>query len=636
MHKHMKLTRLFAGLFGMAALSACTSDAPDVNNPAEDDVPSRYLKVSIRSSVAGGTRAEGDQNGTYEDGYSAENEVKSLRFYFFDEDGKAIPVRYTGESYFTCNLDDLEEAAGPDDNVNIEKVVNTVIVINPKDEENRSKIRQMVALVNYQGVESQLSGNMDMAALTSIEATSAINTDGSFLMSNSVFLDGNTTPTAITSTVIKPEDFKSTKEEAAVNPVDVYVERVTAKVRVSMSWKSEMEVVPDVKLGDAKGLTAIALKDKDGNPIKTGYGANDPQVYVIFQGWNLWWTADKTNLFKKIGNWDLGWIWTHPAYNRSYWAENPEGVSLTKYNHVDADLQFGLGKGENEDYTKYTAYCMENAADFGNNGFKKPYDPSKETTNRTLVYLKALLVTLDGKEATPADISEWAGMKYANKNDLLAAMFAPNVDQFYFFDSTNTVNEPQTDEEGNVIQSGETSFKWESLKAPSPENDGDVKLVPAMQSVVDGILADDKSENSPRYLSYVQLAPSAKGKKIYQKTDNGYKLVDEKTVNTQLASVGGAKVWEQGNTYYYQEIQHLGKTGADGSSYGVVRNHIYDMIIESVIGLGTPVLKYTDEEGNDSWEIITPQKPTPDSYFLGTRLNILSWRVVNNNVNLEW
>ncbi len=68
MHKHMKLTRLFAGLFGMAALSACTSDAPDVNNPAEDDVPSRYLKVSIRSSVAGGTRAEGDQNGTYEDG----------------------------------------------------------------------------------------------------------------------------------------------------------------------------------------------------------------------------------------------------------------------------------------------------------------------------------------------------------------------------------------------------------------------------------------------------------------------------------------------------------------------------------------------------------------------------------------
>ena len=67
-----------------------------------------------------------------------------------------------------------------------------------------------------------------------------------------------------------------------------------------------------------------------------------------------------------------------------------------------------------------------------------------------------------------------------------------------------------------------------------------------------------------------------------------------------------------------------------------MRNHIYEVVLQSVTGLGTPVLNYKDENGNDVWENITPQKPTPDAYFLGASLNILSWRVVNNNTSLDW
>ena len=62
--------------------------------------------------------------------------------------------------------------------------------------------------------------------------------------------------------------------------------------------------------------------------------------------------------------------------------------------------------------------------------------------------------------------------------------------------------------------------------------------------------------------------------------------------------------------------------------YGIVRNHIYDIAINSVSGLGTPVL--------DPEEVIVPQKPTNDETYLGARINILSWRVVKQNIDLEW
>ena len=53
-------------------------------------------------------------------------------------------------------------------------------------------------------------------------------------------------------------------------------------------------------------------------------------------------------------------------------------------------------------------------------------------------------------------------------------------------------------------------------------------------------------------------------KKLYKKISDGhFKEVSVDEVNSQLESVGGAKVWDGGNTYYYQELKHLGKTGVD-------------------------------------------------------------------------
>ena len=77
-------------------------------------------------------------------------------------------------------------------------------------------------------------------------------------------------------------------------------------------------------------------------------------------------------------------------------------------------------------------------------------------------------------------------------------------------------------------------------------------------------------------------------------------------------------------TYYYYEIKHL--QGSD--EIGVVRNHIYKTTITNIAGLGTPVYNPGD--------VIYPEKPEDNAHYIAAEINILSWRVVKNNYNLEW
>ena len=60
--------------------------------------------------------------------------------------------------------------------------------------------------------------------------------------------------------------------------------------------------------------------------------------------------------------------------------------------------------------------------------------------------------------------------------------------------------------------------------------------------------------------------------------------------------------------------------------YGVVRNHWYQLAINSVTGLGKGIFN-PDKD-------IVPGKPDPDHYALGANINILSWKIVQQSVDL--
>ena len=109
-------------------------------------------------------------------------------------------------------------------------------------------------------------------------------------------------------------------------------------------------------------------------------------------------------------------------------------------------------------------------------------------------------------------------------------------------------------------------------------------------------------------------------------------------VNSRLATnCGHAKLWQDGYTYYYMDIRHLGsiESAADSENdvaskgaYGIVRNHIYALNITSLSGLGTPV--YRPEE------VIYPEKPTNEETYIGAEVKILTWRIVNQGVSFAW
>lgn len=89
-------------------------------------------------------------------------------------------------------------------------------------------------------------------------------------------------------------------------------------------------------------------------------------------------------------------------------------------------------------------------------------------------------------------------------------------------------------------------------------------------------------------------------------------------------------LWKDGMTYYYYEIEHIQNQNDTEKKnlVGVVRNHIYETNITKIAGLGTPVY--------DPTKTIYPEKPENNDHFIAAQINILSWRVVKNDYELEW
>ena len=104
-------------------------------------------------------------------------------------------------------------------------------------------------------------------------------------------------------------------------------------------------------------------------------------------------------------------------------------------------------------------------------------------------------------------------------------------------------------------------------------------------------------------------------------------------VAEKLKSLAPAKIWSDGHTYYYLDIEHTSGmiSGTPKVNKAVIRNHVYQINITGIVGLGTPI--YVQSEGDDP-EIPEVVKPTDTETFLAAQINILSWKIVNNDVVL--
>lgn len=652
----MKVSKLFFGLFGLLVLASCGEEKDMPNNPVEViDGDSRFMSVTIRN-VQGGSKADsnpGQQttDGKYEEGLKDENEIASLRFYFFNSEGKAVSVKQNGTNFYDCE-EIIKEGL---DMPNVEKKLKAVIVINTKKGDNIYDLKKMVAVANFESLGLSNDASMDLENLRGIIKN--FNPDGDEYKAYEV---GSTMkPFVMTSSVfgsndfqceveIKPSDIYTNTTDAEKNPVDVFIERVLAKVRVSFDWttvadddKEVMKVIKNVSY-DGKTYEAVQLKQKTetGSEAITANGKN---VYAIFTGWCPTGVAPSSYAFKKVDNsWSLGSWWQDATFHRSYWAENsfadPEAGATAETSPLkyfapsDAVGKFGTPvRGNSAAYTGSFYYIQENAATMGGNGEKAAYDPATQLSNRTQVYLGAVLVTLseeaEGATATALTLAEWGGAKYT-ADGLVAEMLKVVSSQIYMAKKT-------TDGE-------KTIWTYTPLSAANVVLKSNVEIK--------GDLFD--AENDTRYMTYIQLNLDGDGNftfpegyehKFYSRINPNGPAADGSDdmsidqVNEALTKMPGAMVWKDGMTYYYTDIQHLAysPTATDNNAtkggFGVVRNHIYDIELNTVYGLGTPI--FTPEGGE---VIIVPQKPSPEYSYIGAQINVLSWRVVRQGVNLDW
>ena len=603
-------------LVGLAFVGCSNEDVISSDNGLEK-AEGHFMAVEI-FNPATITRAGGDQtpdtedpNGTYEEGYAEENAITKLRFYFFDQVGNPVDVN-SDVNYKESEKIESDGADMP----NVEKKLKAIVVINPKD---KSNVKGMVVVANPDKAATQLGTNsLSLAELREkvgdYNITMVTGKPETFVLTSSSYANENG---QINMAEVTSENLCSSESVALLNPVKVYIERLVAKVKLSVNYEkigTDIGAVKDVTMG-GQTYKAIPLKDKKGAG-GSDITADEKQVYVIFNAWDVTGTADKSYLFKKVNsitNWNgLNWTWNHPGFFRSYWAMNPDNLSLNYYAYNSIGKKIGK-PGTSDNYYDYVAYCLENAADNYTDGTKSGYDPDAAKSNRTQAIIKATLVTVDAENvATPLELARWANDDYTVE-DVKTAMISTVTTDIY-------------KENPDYSEGTAGSERYISI---APE---DVVLVRAE----DAEMADGDSENSKRYLSYLQL-PKTSTTQFYsaaiktattEEQINDAKLTNE-AVNGKLKDILGAKVWDNGAAYYYTDIQHLG-TAADKGLYGVVRNHIYDIKINSVYGLGTPVY---DPDGETP---IIPQKPKEDDTYIAAQIHILSWRVVNNNVDLEW
>lgn len=363
-----------------------------------------------------------------------------------------------------------------------------------------------------------------------------------------------------------------TADAAKADPVIIHVERVLAKARLTV------------------GLTAntngVYKTSSDGSQE---FG--DEEIYVKFLGWNVTATAKTSRLMKEINpSWpsDLfgSTLWNTSDYYRSFWAVNPKtmeynyGAFSTGDNAANAIPAFDAGTTETPK-TNYT-YLQENASNSYNDGS----DPTKPSQ----VIIAAQLVKSDG--TTPIEFAEYAGERTTTAR--LIAKYA----------AASSLWKDNEDGSGRI-----------GIEV------GDIELKTATEIGV------ANQETPGRYKVYAQLTETAAAKTWYKSNEADASPV---VANNVLKGLGGAKVWKDGKTYYYFDIRHLNGTSTEDvkGKIGVVRNHIYAAKINSLAGLGTPV--YNPDE------IIYPEKPEEDETFIAAQIRILSWRLVNQDIDLKW
>lgn len=528
----MKLSKYLVGTLACALMAACSNEEnPAVDNGTQGQEGSSYMAVNLVMSAETGSRAVTD--GGYENGTENEGAVKiaSSVFLFYDAAGNYLTK---GNIVADANNDATSDgfldlnSESQDKNNELESKSNAVIVLGP----TASKPTQVLAVLN--GGNSTLAG---LSLSQAIEQTtqSGLGTDkGSFLMTNSSYISGSN---IITATTIDPEtNLKETPEEAKADdaPVDIYVERVAAKLTVKES-KKEAEL------------------SGDGYVLDNATGAT---MKVVIDGWCANATNESSYYVKNLND---SWIGTAPFTNwtgthRTFWAEDMNYTGGGDY--PDGATYTGLQYKKWTEATKEAGdveYIFENTI----NNDDAQVEGGDNTNVTTVLVAAHIMYKTSGDETyQQGNIYRHNGVFYTEKG--LKDVIVAGCDYYWFY--TKDGNKTWT-----ALKADNVTFSFSN--PASAINPGEVTVdvtaitKPTIDGVTDIVLV--KGEGTESETDATTEAITALKGSIYTQNLMGYK---------------------NGACYYQIPIEHL-SSAAGNEFYGVVRNHSYVLTISDITGI---------------------------------------------------
>lgn len=562
----MRLSNFLVGMLACAAITACSNDTDSIiDNPTPNLTGNAYMAINLGMGGAG-TKAVTD--GGNDPGTADESAVKisDAFFYFYDADGNYLTTGKIQATAADQDQTDNEYLKLNSQTGNIENYSNAVVVLGPTE----IKPSQVLAVLN--AGSTSLLDNMSLSQAITQVKNGITATKGTFVMTNSVYMGSNgpVYAQAITDDNIKESDLEALADDA---PVNIYVERAAAKVKLTNNNTNGFELTSTTPILDNKQIDMKIVID---GWCINAYNANTYLVKNLDANWN-----DNTP-FKG---------WNNASY-RSYWAKdmNYNGTGVYSSNtDTYKDLVY-CSWNDADQNTSTSLYCYENTVDNWTEGVLQI--EGGDYANSTTVLIAAHIETKEGEGAyTSQDLFKKNGVYYTE--DTWVQNIVASGNYYWYKSDANPTHTALTysDIEYTISESTSTT------------------TTPATVTITITNIKDKEG--------YTLVAGSSS--------------TEPEEPATAIAALQASEVakdvegYNNGACYYQVPIEQL-KSTTDNPIYGVVRNHSYELTLQSVSEVGYPVWN----KDNDRPLIPGDRK----DYYVAAILNILAWQTVEQTVEL--
>ena len=597
----MKKFTMFSSVLAsalMLVVASCSSEDVAGGDAQNGKGTTSFLAVNIENvGSAPASRAYTQGTGSYEDGTTEESIINKVRFYFFNGDGTPyLLVNNDATQQTSVNyLEQTVEKDGNDHDHTAETKTKVVLVLKG---ETKAIPASVIAVINPEVLDNTTlhSGTMTLSELrTSATGSKFYDTTNGFVMSNSVYESAGQD---ICSTPVANNVF-STSDKALSNPVDIYVERVNAKVNAKIdknykrtgetenAWSQNAEGKYQIKVGSID----VTTYEENTNSTPT---THKYPVYAVVQGWQVADANGKAEVCKQIKtSWFAGELginpWTTSDYHRSFWSESVpfNSGAVTGANRPVNPSFNGINMPLSDGFAATPVYTLPNTPDAV---VKNPKTSDNDLT-KLIVAAKLVYKDADDNYKT-AQVCQYRGLTYLGEEAVkkqIVGGFAR------YFKKTTT----ESGDVYNSIEASDIAFKTVVPGSPESSEVKNYEVVATLASTVGD---------------------------LYVKNGDAWTIAPKDDVNAALAKETAQVRSTDGATYYYTPIKHLGDPGKLGE-YGIVRNHSYQVTIQNIKGFGTPVY--------DPKKEIDPMIPSDENTYLAASIKVLSWRVVSSTVDLD-